>query len=117
MADRSALFVIDVQNSLATDAKTRIPDAENLNAAVGKVLASARSVVDSYRSKGEQSPAVIVIVQHEESPESGDLVRGTEPWGVVFPPRDGVAEERLVAKTDGTPQLLLPQADGPLGTL
>lgn len=96
---RSALFVIDIQRELAQDPKTRIPHAERVCSAGEKILAAAREIVDSYRVTGQQSPSIIVIVQHEEKPEEGTLVRGTEPWKLVFEPRDGVKEERLVSKT------------------
>lgn len=96
---RSALFVIDIQRELAQDPKTRIPHAERLCSASEKILAAARGVIDSYRSKDQRSPSVIVFVQHEERPDEGTLVRGTEPWKLVFEPRQGVEEEVLVAKT------------------
>lgn len=96
---RSALFVIDIQRELANDVSTRIPHADRIRAAGDKILTKARSIVDSFREKGEQSPSIIVYVQHEEDPKDGTLLRGTDPWKLVFRPRDGVAEEILVAKT------------------
>jgi hypothetical protein len=99
--DRSALFCIDIQNDLAAIPETRIPAAERLRTNSEAVLASARSIIDGYRSKDEDSPSILVVVQHEENPDSGPLVRGTPPWELVYPPRDGVAEEWLVSKTTG----------------
>lgn len=96
---RSALFVIDIQRDLAQDPKTRIPYAERVCAAGDKILVAARAIIDSYRIKAQESPSVIVFIQHEETPENGTLVRGTEPWKLVFEPRGGVKEEVLVAKT------------------
>ncbi|KAL1846585.1 hypothetical protein Daus18300_014203 [Diaporthe australafricana] len=96
---RSALFVIDIQRELAHDPKTRIPHADRVCLAGGKILDGARNIIDQYRTTQKQSPSIIVIVQHEEKPEEGTLVRDTEPWKLVFEPREGVQEERLVAKT------------------
>lgn len=96
---RSALFVIDIQNDLATDEATRIPHAARIRSAGEAILSVARKVVDSYRTKQEKSPSIIVFVQHEETPESGALVRGSTPWELVFNPRSDISEEILVAKT------------------
>ncbi|KAI3390242.1 hypothetical protein diail_11127, partial [Diaporthe ilicicola] len=96
---RSALFVIDIQRELAHDPKTRIPHADRICSAGGKILESARDIIDQYRTTQKQSPSIIVFVQHEEKPEEGTLVRDTDPWKLVFEPREGVQEERLVAKT------------------
>lgn len=96
---RSALFVVDIQRELAQDPKTRIPHAERVCSTGEKILAAARTIIDSYRSKSQESPSLIVFVQHEEKPDEGTLVRGTEPWHLVFDPREGVKEEILIAKT------------------
>lgn len=96
---RSALFVIDIQRELAHDPKTRIPHADRICLAGGRILEVARNTIDQYRTTQKQSPSIIVIVQHEEKPEEGTIVRDTEPWKLVFEPREGVQEERLVAKT------------------
>lgn len=96
---RSALFVIDIQRELAQDPKTRIPHADRICSAGEKILSAARDIVDQYQTARKQSPSVIVFVQHEEKPDEGTLVRDTEPWRLVFEPRDGIQEERLVAKT------------------
>lgn len=96
---RSALFVVDIQRELALDPKTRIPHAERICAAGDKILIAARDIIDSYRNKTQESPSIIVFVQHEEKPEQGTLVRDTEPWKLVFEPRAGVKEEILVSKT------------------
>lgn len=96
---RSALFVIDIQRELAQDPKTQIPHADRIRSAGEKILSAARGIVDEYRTTQRQSPSIIVFVQHEEEPDEGTLVRDTEPWRLVFEPRDGVQEERLVAKT------------------
>lgn len=96
---RSALFVIDIQRELAYDPKTQIPHADRIRSAGEKILSAARGIIDQYRTAQKQSPSVIVFVQHEEKPDQGTLVRDTEPWRLVFEPRDGVQEERLVAKT------------------
>lgn len=98
MAPRSALFVIDIQNDLATDPKTRIPHADRIKISGEAILMAARSVIDSYRDNNKTSPSIIVFVQHEESPEDGELVKGSEAWELVFSPRAGVDEEMLVGK-------------------
>ena len=94
---RSALFAIDIQHDLAGEPSTRIPGAERLVDAAGQVLTSARALIDSYRGRGAASPFSIVVVQHEEA--EGAMTRGSKAWEVIFPPREGVAEESLVAKT------------------
>lgn len=96
---RSALFVVDIQHELAQDPKTRIPHSERVCSAGEKILIAARAIIDSYRQKTQESPSTIVFVQHEEKPEEGTLVRDTEPWKLVFAPREGVKEEILIAKT------------------
>ncbi|KAJ4421043.1 hypothetical protein N0V82_003947 [Gnomoniopsis sp. IMI 355080] len=96
---RSALFVVDIQRELAQDPKTRISHAEKVCSAGDKILVAARAIIDSYRQKTQESPSIIVFIQHEEKPEEGTLVRDTEPWQLVFQPREGVREEMLIAKT------------------
>lgn len=98
---RTALFVIDIQNELAGNPQTQVPGTDKLRAAAEKILAASRSLADAA---GEgQERALTVFVQHEEDPTSGgSLVRGAEPWKLVFPPRDGVMDEILVSKTTRT---------------
>ncbi|CAN8100509.1 unnamed protein product [Discula destructiva] len=95
---RSALFVIDIQHELAQNPETQIPHAERVCSASDKILTAARSIIDEYRSHDQESPSIIVFVQHEETAKEGALVRDTEPWKLVFEPREGMAEEILVAK-------------------
>jgi nicotinamidase-related amidase len=90
----TALFVIDIQNDLATDPETRIPHSERIKVAGEKILSAARAV----KGTPQAGPSTIVFVQHEEKPESGPLVRGSEPWQLVFEPHPGASTERLVAK-------------------
>ncbi|KAM0193811.1 hypothetical protein ACHAPQ_010827 [Fusarium lateritium] len=88
---RSALFVIDIQKDLASDPKTQIPHAERICRAGVDILSSVRAI--------ETNPKpVIVFVQHEESPESGPLVKGSDPWKLVFENDPSEASERLVSK-------------------
>ena len=92
----TALFVIDIQNDLATDPRTQIPHADRVKKATTQILAAARGVITRNQSD------IIVFVQHEETPESGPLVRGSEPWKLVFEPSEGgLADGReiLVYKT------------------
>lgn len=95
---RTALFVIDIQHFLANDPDTRIPHAEKLKAAGREILSTARNLTDS----DGQDVGLIVFVQHEQNPENGALVRGTEPWTLVFQPDEGASNEWLVHKTTGT---------------
>lgn len=92
---RSALFVIDIQGINAIDPTTRIPHAQRINSAGDKILSTARQTIDSFRDKGEQSPSIIVFVQHEDE----SMVKGSDEWKLAFDPRDGVPEEVLVGKT------------------
>jgi len=97
---RTALFVVDIQNELAGDPQTEIPHAARIRAAGDKILSAARNLASSA-PEGKQ-PALIVFVQHEERPEQGTLVNGSEPWKLVFNPHDGAKDEILVAKTTRT---------------
>lgn len=90
-----ALFVIDIQVALARTAATEIPHAERIRDRATQILDKARSANDA--SEGGKAIAV-VVVQHEESAESGDLQRGTAAWELVCPPR---VDEQLVSKTVG----------------
>ncbi|KAK3320279.1 Isochorismatase-like protein [Cercophora scortea] len=93
-----ALFVIDIQNALAADPATQTPHADRIKAAGTKILSTAREIVDCNRTQSPSSYR-IVFVQHEQPADDGPLVRGSQPWKLVFEPRAGVAEEMLVAKT------------------
>ncbi|KAK7425932.1 hypothetical protein QQZ08_007646 [Neonectria magnoliae] len=89
LSSRSALFVIDIQKGLAANPETEIPHAARIRDVGDKILSVARS----------QKPApLIVFVQHEETPDDGDLVEGSESWKLVFTPRPGAENEILVAK-------------------
>ncbi|KAF3768789.1 Isochorismatase hydrolase [Cryphonectria parasitica EP155] len=97
---RSALFVIDIQHELQGNPKTRVPHHERIHTAGTRILSAARVIIDSYREKSHESPSIIVFVQHDEPAEGGGiLVKGSEAWQLVFPPREGVDEEILLAKT------------------
>jgi nicotinamidase-related amidase len=96
-APNTALFVIDIQNFLATDPATSIPHSERLKAAVQEILSTARSL--NSVEGGKSCP--IVFVQHEQVSEAGSLQRGTEPWELVFKPVDGASNEIIVSKTTG----------------
>jgi nicotinamidase-related amidase len=88
---RSALFVIDIQKDLVSDPKTQIPHAERICRAGVDILSSVRGI------KTNPKP-LVVFVQHEESPERGPLVKGTEPWKLFFENDPSNARERLVSK-------------------
>ncbi|KAL2694631.1 hypothetical protein Neosp_001216 [[Neocosmospora] mangrovei] len=91
----SALFVIDIQHDLARDPKTEIPHAARIRDAGEVILSAARGI---SQTGGAQSP-LIVFVQHEEPPEEGPLVKGSEPWKLVFEPQTNNSREILVSKT------------------
>lgn len=83
---------------------TTIPHAQRIRAAGAEILNRARNAVDAAHKENQSPPLEIVFVQHEERPETGgELIRDTEPWKLVFAPREGKSDpaERLVAKTDG----------------
>jgi nicotinamidase-related amidase len=88
---RSALFVIDIQKYLASNPKTQIPHAERICRAGVDILSSVRGI------KTNPTP-LIVFVQHEESPDRGPLVKGTDSWKLVFENDPSKARERLVSK-------------------
>lgn len=96
---RTALFVVDIQNDLATDPETRIPHAARLLDSAEKVIASTRKQLDTLRQTESELRPLIVFVQHSEDPSSGALVKNTKPWELVFQPRPDDADEILVGKT------------------
>jgi nicotinamidase-related amidase len=97
-----ALFVIDIQEELAGDLGTQIPHANRIREAGTKILADARKLIDTAREKGGEPPLSIFIIQHEETPEDGTMVRGSKPWELIFSPRKGDETERVVGKTTRT---------------
>ena len=58
----------------------------------------ARAAIDTTRSQGLNPDLEIIIVQHEETPDEGNLQRGSKEWKLVFPPRANDEYERLVSK-------------------
>ncbi|KAJ5147548.1 uncharacterized protein N7443_000858 [Penicillium atrosanguineum] len=100
MASQRALFVIDIQNELIRDPETRIANPERITQASEEILKVARSILDLNSSgTSRASPALLVFVQHEESPPEGTMLRGSKPWELFFPPRESRDDEILVAKT------------------
>ena len=95
---RTALFVIDIQGELAQDPKTEIPHAKRIREAGDVILTKAREAIDKARANGQHSDLEIVIVQHEEKPEEGTMIRGSKSWELVFAPREGDDTEILVSK-------------------
>lgn len=95
---RTALFVIDIQRALADDPFCQIPYASRIQAAGTSLLSHARTAISAARKRHVQPMLDIVVVQHEETPEQGDLIRGSSAWELVFPPRKGDDCERLVGK-------------------
>ncbi|GLA56731.1 hypothetical protein AtubIFM54640_000389 [Aspergillus tubingensis] len=95
---RTAIFVIDIQNHIAVDPTSLVPQADRVIRASEEILQTARSIKDS--NEKSNSP-LIVFIQHEESANDGALVKGTGPWGLVFNPRADVEGEILVAKKTG----------------
>jgi nicotinamidase-related amidase len=95
---RTALFVIDIQGELAQDKHTEIPHARRIREAGDVILAKAREAIDRARANGQRPELEIVIVQHEEKPEDGTMIRGSKPWELVFTPRQSDDMERIVSK-------------------
>ncbi|KAF5676894.1 KGD2-2-oxoglutarate dehydrogenase complex E2 component [Fusarium heterosporum] len=103
-ASRSAFFVIDIQKDLAHDPKTRIPDAERIIYAGENILKFLRGITTFPKP-------LIVFVQHEEMPDKGPLVKGTEPWKLCFEndPRDTFKSNPNLAdylKSEGIEQII-----------
>ncbi|KAK4642182.1 hypothetical protein QC761_507340 [Podospora bellae-mahoneyi] len=102
MPSKTAILVVDIQNSLATDSGTKIPHAARVCEAGTSILQVARQIRDTRVREHSLPPGFItVFVQHQESPEEGLLVFGTDPWGLVFKPRQGLenGEDFVVAKS------------------
>ncbi|KAF4983830.1 hypothetical protein FZEAL_867 [Fusarium zealandicum] len=89
-----ALFVIDIQKDLAADPETEIPQAARIRSAGEQIIVAARNLTECTRTR----PPLIVFVQHEETSESGPLVRGSDAWTLVFEPQAGNNREILVSK-------------------
>jgi nicotinamidase-related amidase len=98
---KTALFVIDIQVDLADNTSSQIPHASRVRDAAAAILAKARNQINSARTNGENLPAIIVFVQHEERPDQGSLVKGSPLWELVFKPRKDDDAERVVSKTVG----------------
>ena len=101
MTATTALFIIDIQNDLATDPKTKIPHAGRVRAAGDEILSAARRVLDAQHSSNPQARPhpILFFVQHHEKPEEGPLVRGSDAWKLVFEPRRESHLEVVVHKT------------------
>ncbi|KAF1810089.1 Isochorismatase hydrolase [Eremomyces bilateralis CBS 781.70] len=98
---RTALFVIDIQHELAGDPTTQIPHASRIIDAASNITLATRAAIDEQSWEGVEPDCLIVVVQHEEAPEGGTLLRGSKAWELVFPPRCGDLNEMLVAKRTG----------------
>jgi len=95
---RTALFVIDIQVSLASSPPTEIPAAARIRSAGTSILQRARQAINSACEQGREPDLEIVFVQHEKVAEKGPLVKGSKAWELVFKPRDNNRWERLVEK-------------------
>jgi nicotinamidase-related amidase len=95
---RTALFVIDIQVGIAQDPATEIRCAQRVRDAGTEVLARGRAAIAEARTHSQHADLKIVVVQHEETPESGTLLKGSRAWEVVFKPRGDEHGERLVSK-------------------
>jgi hypothetical protein len=95
---RTALFVIDIQVGIAQDPATEIRCAQRVRDAGTELLARSRAAITKARTQNQQADLEIVVVQHEETPESGTLLEGSKAWEVVFKPRGGDHGERFVSK-------------------
>lgn len=100
---RTALFVIDIQHGLASNPSTQIPHATRIVSAGTEILHHARANISHSLAQSEQARLDMVVVQHSEPPEEGNLQRGRAEWALVFAPRNtewttNVGNECLVAK-------------------
>ena len=89
--NKTALFVIDIQNDLVSDPYTEIPHASRIKQAGKEILSKIRNITTA-------PPPLIVFVQHEDNPDSGSLLRGTDQWKLFFEPRI-LDTEILISKT------------------
>ncbi|KAF9700977.1 hypothetical protein EKO04_000016 [Ascochyta lentis] len=96
---RTALFTIDIQHSLTTP-PTSIPTAPRILHAATTLLSRTRHSIQTSRLQHLPPNLDLVIVQHEESPQTGCLVRGSQAWEVVFLHRESDGNEMLIAKRD-----------------
>ncbi|KAM0342880.1 hypothetical protein ACHAPU_009084 [Fusarium lateritium] len=87
----SAFFVIDIQKDLANNPITQIPNAERIVHAGVNILKFLRGVTTYPKP-------LTVFVQHEERPDQGPLVKGTEPWKLCFENDSNNPREHLVSK-------------------
>ncbi|KAJ4118658.1 hypothetical protein NW768_010717 [Fusarium equiseti] len=91
-APTSALFVVDIQNDLASNPNTRIAHAE-------RVCHAGTDILRAVRGLPADPKPIIVFVQHEEALEDGPLVRGTQQWELFFKNNPKNTRELLVPKT------------------
>ena len=92
---RTALFCIDIQHALASDPSCRIPHALRVVEAGTRIIANTRALIERSQTHGSNSALEIIVVHHEETPEKGNLQKGSKAWELVFPP---LADEYLVSK-------------------
>ncbi|KAJ5233104.1 hypothetical protein N7468_006060 [Penicillium chermesinum] len=90
---KTALFVIDTQAELVSNAGTAIPHAARICHACAAILERARSA--------PASSVEIIVVQHAEDPSDPEatLIPGNTGWELTLPPQGNVVNERLVQKT------------------
>lgn len=98
MTSRTALVVVDVQEGIANQ-KDGVPDADKINKAIGSILRQARQHNDVNSQRAEQIE--ILFIQHDDKDPEDPLHRGKSTWNLVFPPRQGTENERLVSKDVG----------------
>ncbi|KAI5201219.1 hypothetical protein E4T42_08721 [Aureobasidium subglaciale] len=97
MFSEEALVVVDVQDGIA-NLVDGVPDAEQINNAIGSVLHRARQHNDQADQTGLAKPIKILFIQHDDKDPSDPLWRGKTTWELVFPPRKGITTEMLVSK-------------------
>ncbi|KEQ96312.1 hypothetical protein AUEXF2481DRAFT_28275 [Aureobasidium subglaciale EXF-2481] len=100
MFSEEALVVVDVQDGIA-NLVDGVPDAEQINNAIGSVLHRARQHNDQADQTGLAKPIKILFIQHDDKDPSDPLWRGKTTWELVFPPRKGITTEMLVSKNVG----------------
>jgi nicotinamidase-related amidase len=105
MTSSTALIVVDVQEGIA-NLNDGVPDAEKIIPAIDSILRLARTHNEMAitTSKSKDKIVEILFVQHDDKDPEDPLYRGKPTWNLVFPPRQGATNERLISKKVGVYQ-------------
>ncbi|KAI5247559.1 hypothetical protein E4T43_02057 [Aureobasidium subglaciale] len=103
-----ALVIVDVQDGIANPIDG-VPDAEQINNAIGSILHRVRQHNDQAHQTASAKPIKILFIQHDDKDPNDPLWRGKPTWELVFPPRKGITTEVLVSKNVDLAKSLLAQ--------